>query len=81
MKGCLKDFCSEISEDARRVSRPSGGTGYRGSEIETNLHAQVIVIASRWSGTMRYFRALRRELEACSGEEQILILRQEPVIV
>ena len=57
------------------------GTGYRGSEIETHLHAQIIVIASRWRVTMRYFCALRKELEACSGEEQILILRQELVIV
>lgn len=30
---------------------------------------------------MRYFRALRKELEECSGEEQILILRQGLVIV
>jgi len=57
------------------------GIGYRGSQVETNIHAQVIVLASRWRGTTRYFRALREELEACSGEETILILRQELVIV
>lgn len=57
------------------------GVGYRGPQVETNLHAQIIVIASRWRGTMRYFRALRKELEECSGEERILVLRQEPVIV
>jgi len=57
------------------------GIGYRGSQVETNIHAQVIVLASRWRGTMRYFRALREELEACSGEEQILVLREELVVV
>ncbi len=57
------------------------GVGRRGATSETNLHRQVVVLASRWRGTMWYFRALRKELEACSGEERILILRQEPVIV
>lgn len=57
------------------------GVGRRGVEFETSLHAQITVLASRWRGTMRYFRALRKELEECSGEEQILILRQELVIV
>lgn len=57
------------------------GVGRRGAAFETNLHAQITVLASRWRGTTRYFRALRKELEACSGEEQILILRQELVIV
>lgn len=60
---------------------PFRGIGYRGTQIEVNLHAQVMVIASRWRGTTRYFRALRKELEASSGEAQILILRQELVIV
>jgi len=59
---------------------PFRGIGYRGPQVETNLHAQVIVLASRWRGTMRYFRALRKELEASSGEERILILRQTLVI-
>ncbi len=57
------------------------GIGRRGSELEENLHQKITVIVSRWRGTMRYFNALRRELEACSGEEQILILRQELYIV
>lgn len=57
------------------------GVGRRGAQSEVNLHAQITVLASRWRGTMRYFRALRKELEACSGEEQILIFRQELVIV
>lgn len=59
---------------------PLRGLGRRGEQFEKNLHTQVTIIAARWRGTMRYFRALRKELEACSGEETILILRQELVI-
>lgn len=56
------------------------GVGFRGLELEKNIHRQITVLASRWRGTRRYFRALRKELEECSGEETILILRQELVI-
>jgi hypothetical protein len=56
------------------------GVGRRGTASETNLHRQITVLASRWRGTKRYFKALRKELEECSGEETILILRQELVI-
>jgi hypothetical protein len=48
--------------------------------LETNIHRQITVLAARGRATKRYFRALPGELEACSGEEQILILRQELVI-
>jgi hypothetical protein len=57
------------------------GIGRRGTLVETNVHRVITVLASRWRGTWRYFKALRRELEACSGEEQILILHQELWIV
>lgn len=57
------------------------GFGRREKKPEVNIHAQIFVLASRWRGTMRYFRALRKELQECSGEEQILILRQELVVV
>ncbi len=57
------------------------GIGRRGAALETNFHRQVMVLASRWRGTMRYFRVLRKELQECSGEEHILILRQELVVV
>jgi hypothetical protein len=57
------------------------GIGRRGRAIEANVHRVITVLASRWRGTWRYFKALRRELEACSGEEQILILHQELWIV
>jgi len=65
------------------TSEPSfpRGVGYRDEALEVNLHRKFTVIASRWRGTMKYFNALRRELEACSGEEQILILRQELYII
>ena len=56
------------------------GIGHRGAVLETNIHRQVFVLASRWRGTRRYFRALRRELEECTGEERILMLRQELVL-
>jgi hypothetical protein len=51
------------------------GVGRRGKKLETNVHHTLTVLASLWRGTWRYFRALRQELEECSGEEQILILR------
>ncbi len=57
------------------------GIGRRGDASEANKHRVITVLASRWRGTWRYFKALRRELEACSGEEQILILHQELWIV
>jgi hypothetical protein len=57
------------------------GIGRRGHVAEANVHRVIAVLASRWRGTWRYFQALRRELEACSGEEQILILHQELWVV
>jgi hypothetical protein len=56
------------------------GVGRRGVQFETNIHRQITVLAARGRATKRYFRALRSELEASSGEEQVLILRQELVI-
>lgn len=60
---------------------PIQGIGRRGEELEANLHHAVTVLASLWRGTWRYFRALRKELEACSGEEQVLILHNHTTIV
>jgi len=56
------------------------GVGHRGAAFEMNIHRQITVLASRWRGTKKYFKALRRELEESSGEETILILRQELVV-
>lgn len=57
------------------------GVGLRDTAFEKNIHRQITVLASRWRGTMRYFRALREELEECSGERTIAILRHDLVIV
>jgi len=57
------------------------GIGRRGRSVEQNSHRVISVLASRWRGTWRYFKALRSELEACTGEEQILILHQPLWIV
>jgi hypothetical protein len=57
------------------------GIGRRGDVSEANAHRLLIVLASRWRGTWRFFKALRQELQACSGEEQILILHQEIWVV
>lgn len=59
---------------------PIQGIGRRGQELETNVHHKIEVFASLWRGTWPYFRALRKELQACSGEEQILILHQHATI-
>ena len=56
------------------------GVGRRGVQFETNIHRQITVLAARGRATKRYCRVLRRELEGCSGEEQVLILRQDLVI-
>jgi hypothetical protein len=57
------------------------GLGKRGEEVEKNEHKVVTVLASQWEGTIKYFEALKQELEACSGEEQILILHDVTNIV
>ena len=57
------------------------GVGHRGAAFDKNVHRQITVLASRWRGTKKYFQALRKELEECSGEERVLILRQELVVV
>jgi hypothetical protein len=57
------------------------GIGRRGDSLEANVHRVITVLASRWRGTWKFFRALRCELEQCSGEEQILILHQALWIV
>ncbi len=40
---------------------PVRGIGRRGAQFDMNIHAQSIVLASRWRGTRRYFQTLRRE--------------------
>jgi len=77
----LEDMLQQHFGGYTSMVSPLRGLGRRGKRFEKNLHTQVMVIASRWRGTTRYFRALRKELEACSGEKQILILRQDLVIV
>lgn len=59
---------------------PIQGIGRRGQELETNVHHAIVVLASLWRGTWPYFRVLRKELQACSGEEQILMLHQHATI-
>ena len=57
------------------------GSGRRGSSREDNVHREITVFSACHNDAVRYFRALRKELEACSGEEQILILREELTII
>lgn len=57
------------------------GSGRRGSAKEDNIHREITVFSACHKDALHYFRALRKELEACSGEEQILILREELTIV
>ncbi len=53
------------------------GAGPREEAIETNVHRKITVIAGRSSKTLIYFQALQKELEVCSGEEQVFIIQQE----
>lgn len=91
--GKEEPVCTNLDEELLRdtLVRHSGGctvsqnsiqgVGRRGKKLETNVHHTLTVLASLWRGTWRYFRALRKELEECSGEEQILILHQDAGIV
>ncbi len=60
---------------------PVRGIGLRNRRPETNIHRRMTVLTSKSRATTRYFRALRQELEASSGEDQILILREELAVV
>jgi hypothetical protein len=57
------------------------GTGLRESELETNEHRKFTVVASRSSDALCYFQALCKELEDCSGEEQVFITYQDIAIL
>lgn len=60
---------------------PVRGIGLRNRRPETNIHRRMTVLTSKSRATTRYFRALRQELESSSGEEQILLLREELAVV
>lgn len=77
----LQDMLVEHFGGCTANQSPIQGIGRRGQELETNVHHQIEVLASLWRGTWPYFRALRRELQAYSGEQQILILHQHATIV
>jgi len=57
------------------------GFGLREGETETNLHRVFTVAAASSDDTIQYFRILRKELQECSGEEQIFIVQQRIKIV
>ena len=57
------------------------GFGLRKGEAETNLHRVFTVAAASSDGTTQYFQMLRKELQECSGEEQIFIVQQKIKIV
>lgn len=57
------------------------GFGLRVGAPETNLHRVFTVVAALSDETVRYFQMLRRELQECSGEEQIFIIQQGVKIV
>ena len=48
------------------------GVGYRGSELETNLHAELIVLASRWRGTMRTSELFERNSRSAAVRSRSL---------
>ena len=77
----LQDMLVRHFDGCTMNPQPIQGIGRRGQELETNVHHAITVLASRWRGTWRYFRALRKELEACSGEQQVLILHLDTTIV
>lgn len=57
------------------------GFGLRKGETETNLHRVFTVAAASSDGAAKYFQMLRKELQECSGEEQIFIVQQRIKIV
>ena len=57
------------------------GFGLRKGEVEINLHRVFVVMAAFSDDAVRYFETLRKELQECSGEEQIFIVQQKVKIV
>jgi len=57
------------------------GVGLRGKQFETNEHRQFTVVAAHSSDALCYFDALCKELQSCSGEEQIFITCRDIVIL
>ncbi|HEX4104146.1 MAG TPA: hypothetical protein VHZ04_01555 [Candidatus Paceibacterota bacterium] len=57
------------------------GAGPREGKPETNLHRKITVIAARSPEAIVYFQMLCKELQECSGEEQVFLLQQDIIIL
>ena len=57
------------------------GLGMRDAKLEKNRHRRMLVVASVSDETLCYFQALRKELQDCSGEEQVFITKQPITIL
>jgi len=56
------------------------GIGYRGAELERNIHAVYLVYTNTRGHAWKYMLALVGELQECTGEKQTLLERTEAFI-
>ncbi len=49
------------------------GIGYRGADLERNIHAVYLVYTNTSRRAWKYILTLIEELQECTGEEQILL--------
>lgn len=72
----LGGYTKENRENAPLFS----GLGYRGAELERNVHAMYLVYTNTRRRAWRYILALAKELQECTGEEQILLEQTDAFI-
>lgn len=56
------------------------GIGRRGMQLERNVHALYLLYTNRSRRAWRYILALLRELQECTGEEQIFLEQTDAFI-
>ena len=56
------------------------GIGRRGMELEQNVHAFYLLYTRRSRRAWRYMVTLQRELQGCTGEEQIFLEQTDAFI-
>lgn len=56
------------------------GIGWRGSELERNVHALYLIYTNRSRRAWKYILKLVEELQECTNEEQILVEQTDAFI-
>lgn len=56
------------------------GIGRRGVQLERNIHALYLLYTRRSRRAWKYMTALQRELQSCTGEEQIFLEQSDAYV-